>query len=146
MPFPLLSRCAHSSERCTTGIPRRLGRGPFRIVGENGRRYDDHFRPVEMFLLVPDVDGRPELTQGTDSVRFCDIRTRDTQSLLEQHLGDGAHACAANSNEMNVLRNLQTWTASLPPAIVGTALAMLAVFPSFGQEDFCHSFGQILGC
>ncbi len=73
------------------------------------RRGDHHHVDVLLDVVgsMADSDDRTETLEALRRLGFGEIRAADDVSHVEQHLGDAAHADAADADEMNVVLALE---------------------------------------
>src|SRR5262249_22922432 len=65
---------------------------------------DDHLRLSNMRRLMADKDASSQLFQPTGRIRRLQIGAADFVTEREEHLGNAAHAGAADPHQMDVLR------------------------------------------
>ena len=75
----------------------------FGVVGLDGGAGDHGLRAVDVRSLVADEDAQAEFCQPQRDRAGGDVRTRDAIAQVVQDLGDGAHARAADADEVDVL-------------------------------------------
>ena len=71
------------------------------IVLDDGGRRDDELRAVDVLLSVADVDGRAAPFELQGGIRGGQVGAGNGKALLKQVAGQRAHACAADSDEMD---------------------------------------------
>ena len=79
-----------------------LGLDYLGVVRANGRRHDHDLGSDDVPRLVADRDARAELGQASRGLALGEIRAADDITLVEKHLGDTAHADAADSDEVKL--------------------------------------------
>ena len=75
----------------------------FRVGRAHGRGGDETVCPGNVRRVVPDVHRCAERRQPLCGCPHRQVGARDGEALVEQHLGNAAHACTADAHEMNVL-------------------------------------------
>ena len=76
--------------------------GHFGIVGLHGRGNDDGVRPLDVAFVVSVGDAGAELLQALRHGASRKVGSAHDVTEIEQHLGDAAHAAAADADEMQV--------------------------------------------
>src|SRR5437016_5682453 len=80
--------------------PRRRN---LRILTRNRRTRDHNFSPGHIFSTMSDEDNGAQTRQTLRNLGIAEIRTRNFVAEVQQHLGDAAHADAADADKMNAL-------------------------------------------
>ena len=81
-------------------LPRHLD---LDIVAGHRRGVDDHVRALDVTGLVAEEHLGPEPLQSLDELAALLIGAGDAIAQVQEHLGDPAHADAADAHEMNLL-------------------------------------------
>ena len=85
-----------------------LGRQDFRIIERDGSRDDDGVHTADVLrLLAAQRDLRAHLAQFLDDAGILAVRPRHLIAEFHHHLGQRAHAGAADAYEMNLLDAFQ---------------------------------------
>ena len=74
----------------------------FGIVVADGRGFDQHLHVAHVFGGMAHGHARAQLAQMPDHRRIAQIRAGNLVALIEQHLGNAAHARAADAHHVNV--------------------------------------------
>ena len=77
------------------------GGNEFRVVALDRRRHHQHLGAVEVLRLVADGDLGALVAQPLDVGVVARVRALHRIAEVDQHLGDAAHADAADANEMD---------------------------------------------
>ncbi len=77
------------------------GAHELRVVRIDGRRNDDHLAVLDVLGIVTDVDAHTEVLQTPGHGVGGEIRARHLKTERVQHLGDAAHAGAADADEVH---------------------------------------------
>jgi hypothetical protein len=72
------------------------------VVGLDRGGGDDAVGPVDVRGVVPDVDARAQLLQAAGGGAVAQVAARNGVALVEQHLGNAAHAGTTDADEMDV--------------------------------------------
>ena len=73
----------------------------FRVAGVDGAGNHQYISLLGVLRTVPDENGRPEVFQALGHGRCLEVGTGHFVTQVEQHLGDAAHAHAADTDEVN---------------------------------------------
>jgi hypothetical protein len=105
MAMPYFSRInsASISARWITGRCSLRASATSGIRGIDRRTRHHHVGAVDVFRAVSLEDERAEIVQARGDRRRAKVASGDTVAQGEQHLGDTAHADAADTDEMNAL-------------------------------------------
>src|SRR6185369_2007606 len=77
----------------------------FRIVVTHSSRPNDDVRMSDVLGTVTFEDLNTHLLQAIRDSGSFEIRSRNTEPEIDEHLGDAGHADAADAYEMNVLNS-----------------------------------------
>ena len=99
-----------------------MGFGDFRIFSRDGGTGDNHLGPRNVFGTMTLKRHRTQAGEPMRDRRRLQIGARNLESEIDQHLGNPAHADAANPHEMYTLQLCkQCLTAfSLRPWVAGS--------------------------
>ena len=75
----------------------------FRVVGLHGRGNNHGIRTTDVLFVVSEKNAGPELLQALGDGRAGNVRAADDVAEIEEHLGDAAHARAADADEVEVI-------------------------------------------
>ena len=105
MAMPYFSRInsASISARWMTGMCSLCGFDDLGIVRRDGRTGDHHLGAGNVLRGVAFEDGRAQAGQAMGDGRALQIGAGNLVAEIQQHLGDTAHADAADADEMNAL-------------------------------------------
>ena len=78
-------------------------RNDFRIVVLDGRRDHHGVCAANVALVVTERDARAEALQPLGDGALGDVRAAHDVPEIEEHLGDAAHACAADADEVKMI-------------------------------------------
>src|SRR6185436_17191589 len=98
MPYLNDISSASISARPMTGMPRGLG-----VLPRDRRGIDPHVRALHVARRVAEVDLRPQPLEPLHRLAAPGVGAGDPVAEGEQHLGDAAHADAADAHEVDVL-------------------------------------------
>ena len=124
---------------------------PLRVVGQDGHGIDHQIGPVNVFRPVANGHGNVQfLPQVPGSVGFQIVRAGQPVSLFQQHLGQAAHAGAADADHVDMLsliipdmRCAHRWCLSSPVAArfrPGKDGPLLASFVRPDRNAICIQF------
>ena len=100
------------------------------VVGGDGGRVHDDVRALDVGGLVPGEDLGAEALEPLDGVVAPGVGAGDAIAQVEQHLGDAAHADAADAHEVDLLVFLEHGPSSDSSSGAGTrAVAAAAGVP-----------------
>ena len=125
------------------------------IVAAHRGRGDDAVGALDVGGVMPEHDGGAERIEPARRRAAGDVRAADPVAQVEQHLGDAAHARAADADEVDVLdlvfhgvraacsHTSATWRAASGRA---SARARPAIAASAGRSSPPEQFRQSLRC
>ena len=124
---------------------------PLRVVGQDGHGIDHQIGPMNVFRPVANGHGNMQfLPQVPGSVGFQIVRAGQPVSLFQQHLGQAAHAGAADADHVDMLsliipdmRCAHRWCLSSPVAArfrPGKDGPLLASFVRPDRNAICVQF------
>src|SRR6202049_3228575 len=87
------------------------------IVWRNGRAGHDHVGADNVFSAVSFKNHGTEADQALRDRRTLEVGTGNLVAEVQQHLGDTAHADAADSDEMNALNLGENFRSTASPRI-----------------------------
>jgi hypothetical protein len=83
------------------------GREVLRIVGPQGSRVNKDIHVAQVFGIVADVNLCPPGAQRINSRRRANIRTRNNNAPVEEHVSQGVHARTASAHEVGSCHTLR---------------------------------------
>ncbi len=83
--------------------PQLAGRGDLGVGGIDRAGHDDEIRIADVIAAVSDEDLRAEATQALCDAGVLQVGTLHRVAEIQQHLGDAAHADAADADEVDAI-------------------------------------------
>ncbi len=108
-------------------LPRLRGEH-LRVVPPDRRGDDHHVGRDQVLRPVADLQARAEPVQPARGLRLLEVRAADPVAEVEQHLGDAAHADAADAHEVHLGR-VPGLEEAQPPERVGSIAAPPVALP-----------------
>ena len=74
---------------------------PLGVIGLDGGGIDDQLRSLGLLALLPDIYGDAQLLQLSCELGFLPVGAGDLMPLLQQDLGNAAHAASAYADKVD---------------------------------------------